>query len=119
MNYELNEVIPINRHEEGKGTHGKGEADILPAGEGHTLGGVFIVCERVGASEPFGASLSESASDAEGVGGLLDDIQANEGKGATKGGNYCGRCERWRGGVSLHNAEVLKGFVILNLWCNV
>lgn len=73
MNYELNEAIPINGHEEGKGTHGERYADILPAGQGHTLGGVCLAwCKIVGASEPFGASLSESASDAEGVGGLLD-----------------------------------------------
>ena len=119
MNYELNEVIPINGHEQGEQGHGKGKADILPAGEGHTLGGVFIVCKCVGASEPLCDAVSESASDAEGVRGLLDDIQANEGERATKGGNYCRSGQRLGGGVSLHNLEVLKGFVIRGGLCNV
>lgn len=118
MNYELNEAIPINGHEEGKGGNGKGYADILPAGEGHTLGGVFIAWGKiVGASEPFGASLSESASDAEGVGGLLDEIQANEGERATKGGNNCRSGQRLGGGVSLHNCGSIKG--VCNSWGGV
>lgn len=103
MNYELNEAIPINGHDQGEQGDGECYADILPAGQGHTLGGVCLAwCKIVGASEPLCDLLSESASDAEGVGGLLDEIQANEGERATKGGNYCRSGQRLGGGVSLH-----------------
>ena len=44
-------AIPINREDQGEQGNGKGEADILPAGERHTLGGVCLAwCKIVGAS---------------------------------------------------------------------